>query len=133
MNNTHRALPVPGRVKADLEIKDAQYGRGLFAINGFKEGDIITRYDGVRRVVSGANRAWACPLCFVPALRTPSRHTCAGKNPYGRNPRGCAVEAERVLCLSRRRQSLTAAPVACCSLSPSKRPRFREDSEDAHA
>lgn len=26
-------------------------------MNGFKEGDILTRYDGVRRVVSGAHSA----------------------------------------------------------------------------
>lgn len=64
-------VSVSGRIKADIYIKEAgaDKGRGLFSANGFEEGAIITRYDGVRRVISGMQRTALQPDCGKHTLR----------------------------------------------------------------
>lgn len=73
-------------MKADLYIKDAQFGRGLFAVHGFKKGDIITRYDGVWRTVSGA----------APPPQNTHTHTRARALSAPSQPSACAAIVRRL-------------------------------------
>ena len=78
------AAAAAGCIKADFVVRDAAFGRGLFAEHGLEPGSIITRYDGERRAVTDPGLS---NLSKSHMIRIPQSSTIIDGRPLARAPR----------------------------------------------